>query len=302
MSILSVHDLQGIAAYQNKIRVPSGHQLGFEGTLKIPVWTNSTRPQNLEVGTIGFNDQRKVVEIYNGTDWVSVGSSSLSAFREDPYSSSLILAATFDQTYGFNNIAPLIKQTGTETSPNTINGNVSISTNRSKFYGQSYRSPASGNDWVIYTLPETLGTSNFTVEFYVYSEVAGTDTYYRRFISQGLDVASEIQIGHVFNTSGPVTYFGLGNGTANITSGSSILNKWVHIALVRNNGTVTLYVDGLSQGTVSDTNNKTNSTIIVSSRSADTNYGRLQGNMQDLRIYKTAKYTSNFTVPLSIAL
>lgn len=63
-----------------------------------------------------------------------------------------------------------------------------------------------------------------------------------------------------------------------------------------------MYVDGTSQGTVSDANNKTSTTLIVSSRSADANNGRLLGNMQDLRIYTTAKYTANFTVPSSIVL
>lgn len=81
MSILSVHDLQGIAAYQNKIRVPSGHQLGFDGTLKIPVWTTETRPTPPEIGLIGYNSSSGVasVELYDGEDWVSIGG----ALRKD---------------------------------------------------------------------------------------------------------------------------------------------------------------------------------------------------------------------------
>lgn len=73
MSILSVHDLQGIAAYQNKIRVPSGNGLEIEGDLKIPLWTTDTRPASPTSGTIGFNTSTKVTEIYDGTDWLSVG-------------------------------------------------------------------------------------------------------------------------------------------------------------------------------------------------------------------------------------
>ena len=75
MSSLSVHDLQGIAAYSNTVRVPSGHKLSFDGELKLPTWTDSTRPASPDVGAIGFNTEQEVTEVYNGTEWTSVGSS-----------------------------------------------------------------------------------------------------------------------------------------------------------------------------------------------------------------------------------
>ena len=75
MSILSVHDIQGISAYQNKIRIPSGHQLNFDGNLKIPVWTLGSRPISPEIGLIGYNTTDEVVELYNGTEWVTIGGS-----------------------------------------------------------------------------------------------------------------------------------------------------------------------------------------------------------------------------------
>ena len=91
MSTLSVHDLQGIAAYQNKIRVPSGNGLKIEGTFELPIWTNSTRPSNPPVGSIGFNTDISVTELYNGEGWVNVGSgtadgSSEGAAAESPQS------------------------------------------------------------------------------------------------------------------------------------------------------------------------------------------------------------------------
>ena len=75
MSSLSVHDLQGIAAYSNTVRVPSGHKLSLDGELKLPTWTDSTRPASPDVGAIGFNTEQEVTEVYNGTEWISVGSS-----------------------------------------------------------------------------------------------------------------------------------------------------------------------------------------------------------------------------------
>ena len=267
-------------------------------TLKLP--SGASDPGSGVEGQLFYNSTEKKIKIYTGSAWDTVSGGSL--FRDDPLATNLIFAAPYNSTYNFDNIAPLIKGTGIAVAPVTVNGNITISTNRNKYYGNSFRSPSTGNDWVTYTLPQTLGTGNFTVEFWVYSENAAADTYFRRFVSQGSDVASEIQIGHVFNTTGVVTYFGLGNATANITSSTNILNNWYHIAIVRNSGTVTLFVNGNSEGTVADANNKSNTTLIVSTRSADISFGRLQGNLQDLRIYTTAKYTNNFTPPQSIVL
>ena len=73
MSILSVHDLQGISAYNNTIRIPTGHNLEAfgsltaNGNLKIPVWSSESRPStNLEVGLIGYNTTTKLLELYVG--------------------------------------------------------------------------------------------------------------------------------------------------------------------------------------------------------------------------------------------
>ena len=73
MSQLSVHDILGISAYSNKIRIPSGHALEVEGNLKFPVWTSSTRPSGPETGSLGYNSETAVLELYNGTAWVNVG-------------------------------------------------------------------------------------------------------------------------------------------------------------------------------------------------------------------------------------
>jgi len=75
MSSLSVHDIQGITTFNNTVRIPSGHKLSMEGELKLPTWTDSTRPASPELGLIGFNTEQEVTEVYNGTEWTSVGSS-----------------------------------------------------------------------------------------------------------------------------------------------------------------------------------------------------------------------------------
>ena len=37
-------------------------------------WTDATRPSSPQVGDIGYNTEQEVVEVYDGTDWVPVGS------------------------------------------------------------------------------------------------------------------------------------------------------------------------------------------------------------------------------------
>ena len=88
MSILSVRDIQGISAYSNTVRVPTGNTLNIAGSLsidsklKIPVWDDTTRPTtSLSIGLIGWNTDSKSIEIYNGVDpdsgepvWMSVAS------------------------------------------------------------------------------------------------------------------------------------------------------------------------------------------------------------------------------------
>ncbi len=75
MSTLSIHDIQGLSAFNNTVRVPVGHKLEVAENLKIPVHTNSTRPTGA-IGTLGFNSEGGELEIYDGTSWVSIGSGS----------------------------------------------------------------------------------------------------------------------------------------------------------------------------------------------------------------------------------
>ena len=75
MSILSVHDIQGIATYSNTIRVPQNHTLNVAGGLtvdskfKMPVWTDASRPTTgLDIGDMGWNTDNNAIEIYNGVN------------------------------------------------------------------------------------------------------------------------------------------------------------------------------------------------------------------------------------------
>jgi hypothetical protein len=88
------------------------------------------------------------------------------------------------------------------------------------------------------------------------------------------------------------------NGTAAITSSSTFsINAWYHVALVRSGTTVTLYVNGTSQGTY------TTSTSFAQAYSRIGAYGGdgslpIGGYSSDMRaVVGTAVYTSTFTPP-----
>ena len=91
MSILSLRDIQGIAAYSNKVRIPSGHQLSIEGGLKLPVWTTSTRPSSTETGILGWNSELDQIEIYDGTSWVGASGGTLGSSALNPATSAIEL-------------------------------------------------------------------------------------------------------------------------------------------------------------------------------------------------------------------
>ena len=150
MSSLSVHDILGIAAFDNKIRIPSGHQLSFDGNLKVPVWTESTRPTSPEVGIIGFNDSAnyKVLEIWNGTEWIAAGTipDSPEVIALKSYAASGIL------TYKFDTTAPLDAVGGIVNIANTTSVSGSAYQGTSLMRGDG----ASGN-WS--TIANSINTS-----------------------------------------------------------------------------------------------------------------------------------------------
>ena len=85
-----------------------------------------------------------------------------------------------------------------------------------------------------------------------------------------------------------------------ISATGIVASRWYHIALVRNSGTTTLYLDGISQGTYSDSQSylvRTDGLIIGVARNESNN--PLDGYLSNYRILKgTALYTSDFTPPV----
>ena len=143
----------------------------------------------------------------------------------------------------------------------------------------------------------SMGTGDFTVEMWVFSTDASLDTQNRRFFATDVNGTASIQLGHVTTTTGVAQYCDNGSLGVLITGTTNILNRWVHLAAVRSSGTVTLYVNGVSEGTpATDNGNKGSANFTIGRYPGASGYTK--GWISNLRVVKgTAVYTSNFTPP-----
>jgi hypothetical protein len=79
-------------------------------------------------------------------------------------------------------------------------------------------------------------------------------------------------------------------------SSDALENEWQHIALVRQGSTMTLYLNGSSIGTTTNSTTFSGPIRPGCEYYADVAYP-LDGFMDEYRVSKTARYTTNFTPP-----
>jgi len=137
----------------------------------------------------------------------------------------------------------------------------------------------------------TFGTGDFTIEFWFRTEsLPGSGNYH--FLYDARSTGTGTQPSIILNNQ-RIKYYTAGafriNGTTVLSN-----NTWYHAALVKSSGTTTLYLDGSSEGTYSDSNN-------YSSRSDPRIGGNFNsvnshdGYIDEFRVSTTARYTSSFT-------
>ena len=216
----------------------------------------------------------------------------------DVYYPQTALLAPFEGTNGSTSISDL----STRNHSSTFSGSsLSISTSQSKFGSSSlfhsnqssttdHVSFGSHSDWLINQNTE------YTLEFWY----RALDTTTPPVLSLGT-YSSAIQYRISINGGGNLTFrSGTGGwnwGSINISGGTMTVDTWKHVAVVRNSGTLTVYVDGTSIGSAS-TGNWGNSTgnLRIGTYFGDARSGYFY--MDDLRMTKgIARYTDDFTPP-----
>ena len=216
----------------------------------------------------------------------------------DVYYPQTALLAPFEGTNGSTSISDL----STRNHSSTFSGSsLSISTSQSKFGSSSlfhnnqssttdHVSFGSHSDWLINQNTE------YTLEFWY----RALDTTTPPVLSLGT-YSSAIQYRISINGGGNLTFrSGTGGwnwGSINISGGTMTVGTWKHVAVVRNSGTLTVYVDGTSIGSASTGNwGNSTGTLRIGTYFGDARSGYFY--MDDLRMTKgIARYTDDFTPP-----
>ena len=147
-----------------------------------------------------------------------------------------------------------------------------------------------------------LGTGDFTIEGWIYlisrdNARNGIFGNYNSYSAGSLGMFA----GHGSGTTTAyqVSYNAATFPTSVIKGGTIVYKEWVHFAVVRNSGTMTLYINGTSVDSISASAslNGVGSNFVVGAPSDNLADG-MHGYLQDFRITKgLARYTANFTPP-----
>jgi len=155
------------------------------------------------------------------------------------------------------------------------------------FNGSSYLSAASSSAFA-------WGTASFTVECWFF--LTATSAYQSLFSTRSSGAVGSF-LGFETGTSRPVWY--TNSAQVALSAVSAPLNTWNHIAFVKNGTTLTIYLNGTSVVSVTDSTNYVGTTATIGYDILDNSWA-FNGYISNLRAVKgTAVYTANFTPPTS---
>jgi hypothetical protein len=144
-------------------------------------------------------------------------------------------------------------------------------------------------------------TGNFTIEFWWYpTTLATTQPLIYRTDNAAVPFAYDYVI--TYNTSLGLRFYTNLGGSGTVSQGATTgwsTNTWYHVAVVRSGTTLTIYRNGTSIASGTNSNNLTNTSgtpMYIGGEPLDPLYST--GYIDDLRITKGyARYTANFTPP-----
>jgi hypothetical protein len=280
MHLAAVRNGSTITLYQNGVSI---------GTVNVSGVTLNNSPYLMGVGCGGsyvaepmvgyMTDARLVVGTAVYTSAFTPPTAPLTAITNTQLLTNFTNAAIFDNAM-MNDLETV--------------GNAQISTSVVKYGTGSMAFDGTNSALIGPTSQNTVFNGNFTVEFWVYKNVDKSFNVY--FDTRVGSTGSATGFTIASNSSGQFVFFT--NNTFAITSASSYATAtWFHIAVVRSGSTITLYVDGTSVGTTTNSTAFTDGGLVVGfSRPDAVNYANAY--IDDLRITKgVARYTATFTPP-----
>ena len=223
----------------------------------------------------------------------------------------------------YNNVSILLNMDGAngstsfiDTSINSLNvfpsGDAQISATQSKFGGSSASFDGVGDYLTV--SPNTvfgMGLDDYTIEAWIYGTFPTTDVNYYTIwtVDTGGGAFAQLRFGN--NGFGNRLQFNTGVNFNNVfgltLTKSDFINVWRHIAVVRNSGNVTVYVDGIA-ATRWTLGPETGTTVThdlglscsLKIGASQSNNNLFKGFIDDFRITRgVARYTSNFTPPVA---
>ena len=217
--------------------------------------------------------------------------STIDETKADPYAWKCVLALPL---VGSDDDVSNSVNSGSVTKATTVSGAVANYA-FSNFYGGSYYFDGS-NDYISVadSTDYDFGTADFTTEVWFYATSISGDQYIMNF-NGGAANAGHNGI-NIYNGNWRI------GGFNNYLIGGNVglvANKWTHVAISRESGTLRVFVDGSKIGETSAnvSFDSTSAITFGSNVGGSLNFG--PGYMQDARVYRgVAKYTSNF-IPAS---
>lgn len=232
---------------------------------------------------------------FNASDGINIGTAS-SSFTLEFVSAEwkfVTLSTGHGSTNGVKNATFIDRSTNTYTI--TPNGAPTQSAFHPYLDYWSVDFDGSGDNFSVPASADfAFGTGDFTIEFWAYFRTISLyDTLYIHGNTSGT-----VQL--FFSSTTTLRYNN--NSVASVLDATNTMptNEWVHIALVRNSGTATWYINGTASGSGSDSNNWSSSATALTIGRDPVNGRDFDGYLSNLRVVKgTAVYTSNFTAPVA---
>jgi hypothetical protein len=304
--------VSGFPVFTSTSYVVSSLTIGFQlqatgdGPLTYYIKPGSSNPQNLAVSNTGYVSGTVGAE-GNYTITVIVDDAQLQSTQAD-----ITVAVSLSEPY-FNRTVLLLSDQGANNTNNSVfvdssNNNFAVTRNGNATQGKF--TPFSQTGWSGYfdgtgdwlTLADNAllnpGTSDFVMEAWVYIDAltgnnqgingkgtAGTDGY-------SLFVTNALVLSFIWN----------GTGGATITGGTLTLGTWNHVAVVRNNNVIRLYLNGVgAESSTACTTDITSTAIKYIGQARGSN--PILGYISDYRMTKGSRpsgydaTTSSLTMP-----
>jgi hypothetical protein len=244
---------------------------------------------NVGIGTIGNPSNKLTVTASGAATGVTINQKHSGQGGCD---ASAILLSHFDSDVNDSNCG------GSGVKSGTAAGGAAVSATGPKFGAGSLNIPLNGYVTYPYDAGWNFLATNFTVEGWLKTTTAGfqfIENYGNASVA-GSAWSIYIDAGNHLNG---IAYVG---GSSDVVTGTTDVHTgaWFHYAFVRNGATLTLYINGTSEGTpfnigASSLNSVTPRVLDLGIRTADS-AGPFTGNLDEVRISSTARYTGNFTV------